>query len=49
MVRFARGKCEQLLVQDRNERVVVIAGIPFGSSGQTNNIRIVELGQNGPA
>ncbi len=41
MVRFARRNSNGLLVPTDADRIVVIAGIPFGTSGSKNDIRIV--------
>ena len=31
------------------ERIIVVAGVPFGRSGGTNNMRIVVIGPEGGA
>ncbi|SES22359.1 pyruvate kinase [Tranquillimonas rosea] len=41
MVHFARESCQPFVPSGRDDRLVVVAGFPFGRSGSTNNIRIV--------
>ena len=31
------------------ERIIVVAGVPFGTPGATNNLRIAKIGKDGGA
>jgi len=40
MVRTAKDECQKLLAPEIGDKLVVLAGVPFGQSGSTNNIRV---------
>jgi pyruvate kinase len=43
MVRQAKLKAAEEGLAGNSDHLVVVAGVPFGSSGHTNNIRVVRM------
>jgi pyruvate kinase len=43
MVTKAEAAVRSLKAADNGDRVVIIAGIPFGRAGKTNTIRVLRL------